>query len=98
MRGLACILICLLGYVCHRWLVLDGSLPLMFDANEAEYGFYRAVLPYLDMPLQKVVWNPHTRGEFLNVWVSECIRALALTASAHNLTNTRFESTFTSDE
>ena len=38
----------------------------MFDANEAEYGFYRAVLPYLDMPLQKVVWNPHTRGEFLN--------------------------------
>ncbi|MGC6506804.1 MAG: hypothetical protein ACON4U_00235 [Myxococcota bacterium] len=66
MRTLAIFLLCLLGYVCHRWLVLDGSLPLMFDANEAEYGFFRALLPYLDMPIQKVVWNPQTRGEFLN--------------------------------
>lgn len=66
MKPVLCIGLSLLGYCVHRLLVLDGSLPLMFDANEAEYGFYRAVLPYVDTSLDKILWHPHTRGEFLN--------------------------------
>jgi hypothetical protein len=38
----------------------------MFDANEAEYGFYRAIFPYLDTPLWDILNTPSLRSSFFN--------------------------------
>ncbi|MEC8422134.1 MAG: hypothetical protein VX000_00080, partial [Myxococcota bacterium] len=47
-----------------RWLVLTSAGHLMFDVNQAEYGYLAAVIPWIPVHMWEVLTNPGVRASF----------------------------------
>lgn len=50
----------------NRWAILDANLHLLFDLNQAEYGFFSAIQPWLDTPVLELVSDPRSRARFFH--------------------------------
>jgi len=62
-------LVCVAGlllFVVDRALILGSSTHLLFDLNDAEYGFLRAALPFEGMSVMEVWSDPDLRRRFLH--------------------------------
>ena len=59
LAGLALVLV-------DRLLVLTSAGHLMFDANQAEYGYLSAIIPWIPVHLWDIVRDPGLRGRFLH--------------------------------
>ncbi len=64
-RCLLLTLLVLAAVLLDRLLVLGGSGHLLFDLNQAEQGFIRALSPWLDAPLHEILADPPRRARFL---------------------------------
>ena len=49
-----------------RWLMLTSIGHLMFDVNQAEYGFLAAVIPWIPFHLWDIITDPGLRGRFFH--------------------------------
>lgn len=49
-----------------RLMVVASAGHLLFDANIAEYGYLRAIAPWIDVPLLDILRTPHLRSDFLH--------------------------------
>ena len=52
-------------YLLDRWLILRGSVHLLYDLNDAEYGFFRVGRQFEETPIGQIFWDPATREQFL---------------------------------
>jgi len=49
-----------------RWLMLTSIGHLMFDVNQAEYGFLAAVIPWIPFHLWDIITDPGLRARFFH--------------------------------
>ena len=58
-------ILCVGIYLTDRWSILSSSVHLLYDLNDAEYGFFRVGFQYENTPLSQILFDPETRFGFL---------------------------------